>query len=92
MSNDIQPDRELIKNAVGFIAGISVAAVVREALKNNVEKSGFGYITIPIGMLVIGGMASKAAKEHTDGKLDRIFEALERAEIITRVEVEEPTE
>lgn len=92
MSNDIQPDRALIKSVVGFIAGASTSAVAKQIIANNVEKSGMGYITIPIGTLMFGLMANKAAREFTDAKLDKLFEALEKAEIITRVEVEEPTE
>lgn len=91
MSSDIQPDRKRIKNFVGFIAGASTSAVAKEIISNNVEKSGMGRLTIPIGTLIIGSMAAKAARDYTDSKLDNFFEALEKAEIISRVD-EEPTE
>jgi len=91
MANDIpETTRDNTKKIVGFIAGVSVGSVVKEIIKQNVEKSGFGYIAIPVGTMIIASMASKAASDYTDSKLDSIFEMLEDNDIIQRNEI--PTE
>ena len=90
MPSDIQPDRDRIKKFVGLIVGFSTSAVAKQVIFNNVEKSGLGYITIPLGTFIIGSMASKAARDYTDEKLESFFLALEKAEIIERIE--DPTE
>ena len=71
-----------MKNIVGYVAAGTTGSVAKQLIQQNVAKSGIGYITIPLGTMFVGLIASKVARDYTDGVIDALFDNLIESGII----------
>jgi len=72
---------EYVKTGVGWIAGASVATVVKDIVRNNyVPETKLQAAKLFVACTVIGGMTAMKAREYTDTKVDKLFGKFEEVE------------
>jgi len=72
---------DYVKKGVGFIAGASVATVVKDIVRNNyVPETKLQAVKLFVACTVIGGMTAMQAREYTDIQIDKLFEKFEEVE------------
>lgn len=66
----------VVKLAVRIVTGAGTTTISNSIIKNNVQPSNvIEQISVAVASVVVGSMASEAAKSHTDAKIDGIVEA-----------------
>lgn len=77
-----------MKTVTSFAGGIGIAAIIGNAVKHVSPTSGVGIVMktcIMVGTALLGGLASDAASEYAERKIDKIASAIS-------VEVKEDSE
>lgn len=69
-----------IKVVARVVVGIGTTTISNSIIKNNVEPANLiQQISVGAASLVIGSMASEAAKSHTDAQIDGLVDAWKSA-------------
>lgn len=68
------------KLAARIVVGAGTTTISNSIIKNNVSPANaIEQISVAVASVVVGSMASEAAKSHTDAKIDGVVEAWNKA-------------
>lgn len=88
ITSNEQPARKWSKRIIASVVGIGTTTIVKQTIANNVQKSGIGYITVPVAGFVISAMFADQTKAYTNRSIDAFFDQLEELGIIEVTEAE----
>ena len=75
-------NRDIIKESLGFIFGISVGFVVKQIIENNTEpENRIQDAEKYLGAMALGMVAKEAVRDSIDKKVDKVCDAFKSAQI-----------